>query len=251
MGDRCFLAAVAFLLAGAAAPAVSRAQAGPPETLAEAASRGDLAGAQALIKAGADPNAKDSYDYTPMMWAIRRGNLSMAQLLFSANAKLPAPSPSFAPMALAAQSGNAGLVSFLAGQGLDPNAKTSLGKTAMSFAAASGSTATVQALLNAHADVNAADSRGQTPLIAAAQLGEPAMAGYLVDHGAMVNAADSFGYTALMWAAQDGSLPAVQALLSRGANAGLKSKAGLTAAQIARGRGYDAIARAILSGAGP
>ncbi len=235
-----------FFLAGVVAvPASSWAQAGPPQTLAEAASRGDLAGAQALIKAGADPNATDSYGYTPAMWAIRRGNPSMLQLLLSASARLPAPTPSFVPMAVAARSGSAALVSLLAAKGADPNAKAALGKTPMIFAAASGSTATVQALIAARADINAADNRGQTPLIAAAQLGEAAMAGYLVDHGAAVNAADSFGYTALMWAAQDGSLATVQALLARGANAGLKSKAGRAAAEIARERGYSAIARAL------
>ena len=41
-----------------------------------------------LLKAGADPNAKNKYDYTPLHWAAKHGHLESGKLLISKNASL-------------------------------------------------------------------------------------------------------------------------------------------------------------------
>jgi len=55
-----------------------------------AADRGHVAVAQVLSAAGADLNAKDDYDYTPLHWAAFKGRVEVAQVLVAAGADLNA-----------------------------------------------------------------------------------------------------------------------------------------------------------------
>jgi hypothetical protein len=100
--------------------------------------RGDIAQAQALLAAKADPNARDSSGWTALMYASYRGQ-----------------SPELIQMLLAS--------------GADPNLRSEMGQTAL-MAAVLGTNETVavaRALISSGADVNAQDWNGENAIMLA------------------------------------------------------------------------------------
>ena len=136
-----------------------------------------------------------------------------------------------------------------------PAARTSLageageGHTALMCAALGGDTARVKALLDHGANVNAKDSEGHTALMFAVVNLHRDVVELLLEHGADVNARADDGATALLLAASGGDAPLVRALLDRGADRGCKfTRTGKTAANVARERGYTAVAELLEKG---
>lgn len=108
----------------------------------------------------------------------------------------------------AARKGDAELVKALLAKGVDVNAKTEYGATALSFAADKGHAEVVKVLLDKKADVNVKDTYYKaTPLSWAVSKGHLDIAKLLVDAGA--EDADA----ALLAAAQKGNLDLAQAAL--------------------------------------
>lgn len=87
---------------------------------------------KALIRKGADVNAKAALGSTALMIACVKGDLNIIRALISA--------------------------------GADVNAKTTLGNTALMIACEKGDLNIVRALISAGADVNAKDEKGRTAL---------------------------------------------------------------------------------------
>jgi len=67
----------------------------------------------------------------------------------------------------------------------------------------------------------------------------------LLAYGALPNARDKRGNTALHGAADGGHVEVVLLLLSRNADRSIRNTDGLTAADVARGRGYDQVLKAL------
>ena len=67
-------------------PAVSKIDRG----LIRAAARGDLSDVLAALKNGANPNARDKYNLTALIWAARRGSWPVAEALLAAGADVEA-----------------------------------------------------------------------------------------------------------------------------------------------------------------
>jgi hypothetical protein len=108
----------------------------------------------------------------------------------------------------AARRGDAAAVDDLLKQGVDVNAKTSYGATALSYACWRGNVEVVQRLLDAMADVNVADSFYKaTPLAFAALKGHAPVVKLLLKKGA------EGGADALKTAASQGSVEVVKAIL--------------------------------------
>ena len=110
-----------------------QALAGVNEELFRAIEKGNLALVKQLISKGADVNAKDELEMTPLEAAVEKGNLS--------------------------------IVKYLVAKGADVNSKNKLmfGWTPLHFAA-ERSLEVVKYLVSKGADVNAKDENGQTPL---------------------------------------------------------------------------------------
>ena len=88
--------------------------------------------------------------------------------------------------------------------GVDVNARTREGRTALMFAVINMHAATVQTLLEFGADVNAQSDLGFTPLILAACSGDARIAQALLDRGADVSKTLRSGQTALSHATEHG-----------------------------------------------
>jgi len=170
-------------------------------TVADAAMNGDLPVMFALLKEGANPNARGSFGTPPLHWRVRVGDVEAAKRLLKA--------------------------------GADPNGLTERGVSPLSLAIGNGNPEMVSLLLSAGADANHIDPAGETHLMTAAQVGVLAVVDQLLKHGAHVDARDqNYGQTALMFAARAGAADIVSALLEHGANPNVATFVGETPAFI-------------------
>ena len=114
--------------------------------------------------------------------------------------------------------------------GIDLEARSANGKTALMMAAYKHNREAVDALLAKGAKVN---QTGWTPLHYAASAGDLAIMKVFLERGAKVDALAPTNITPLMFAAREGQEEAVRLLLASGADPSLKSSHGWTATQFA------------------
>ena len=144
-----------------------------------AAAYGSADAVRMLLAAGADPNARNAFDATPLMWSAVEPEK----------------------------------VRVLVGAGADVNAKSKMGRTAVWLAAANdGSSATVKFLLEHGAKLDGSE------ILAATAANDSATIRLLLDKGANVNAKDPVGMTPLLNAAMNGNTRIAEMLLARGAD---------------------------------
>jgi ankyrin repeat protein len=216
--------------------------------LFSAATEGKIAMMDALLKAGADPNAKDENgmtalrhvawtgknqvnvtkrliaakadvnltaddDWTPLiqvMYADPSVAVPVAQLLLQAGADASiVNNEGNSALMLAAKRGMPALIPALVKGGADINAR--------GLAAEEGQTAVVQALLDANADPNLGNRDNQTPLMQAAMKDRVDIITLLLAHCARTDLVDSFfKMNALKFAKSDAARSAIQS--GKGAN---------------------------------
>ena len=123
--------------------------------------------------------------------------------------------------------------------GINVDARSRNGDTALMVAAFLSDAVAVQALLERGAEVN---RPGWTPLHYAASSGGVLVIRLLLDHDAYIDAESPNKTTPLMMAARAGRREAVQYLLDEGADLSLKNDAGLNASDFARAQGHVDIA---------
>ncbi len=153
-----------------------------------------------LILQGADVNARDGTDWTPLMWAARNNAVNIALLLLS--------------------------------KGANTNAKTNnhSGETALHLCATYNCVDIANELLKNGADINLKENySGETPLIASVRHGYIELSRLFLGNGADVNATSNDGFTALILAANYNSTEIPRLLLNKGANVNAMSKDGFTA----------------------
>jgi ankyrin repeat protein len=144
-----------------------------------AAAYGGAESISILLAAGANANARNDFEATPLMWSVVE--------------------PEKVRMLVAA--------------GADVNAKSKMGRTPVWLAAANdGSSATVKLLLESGARLDG------TEILAATAANDMATIRLLLEKGAKVNVKDPVGTTPLLNAAANGNTKAAEMLLARGAD---------------------------------
>jgi ankyrin repeat protein len=181
-----FLAVLLTSMAGVALAGAAFAQ----SEIADAASTGNKAEIERLLKSGADVNAQQADGATALQWAAYRGDAILAGMLLEAGAKPGLANRNGAtPLWLAAARGDAAVIEILLKGGADANEQLPLGRRPLMLAARSGNVDAVHALLQHGADVNASETeRGTTALMQAADQGHAGVLKELIEHGANVAA---------------------------------------------------------------
>lgn len=183
---------------------------------------------KALLKAGADVNAKTKDEETALMLAVDGGHMDCVKALLEAGADVNAKNKNgWTALMAAVAKNNVDCVKVLLKAGADVNAKDKDGVTTLMRAVLKGHTDCVKTLLKAEADVNAKLKDGSTALMIAATLGYADCVKALIAAGADINAKeDKKGYTALMFAVDLRHTDCVKALREAVANAKNKEMKG-------------------------
>ena len=256
--------------------------------IVDAARRGDLAAARALIGRRVDVNAAAPDGTTALHWAAERDDLALLDALVKAGANVRVTTRhGVAPLSLAALNGSGAAVGRLLAAGADPNTKMAGDETALMTAARAGGVEALRGLLAAGADPSArAGGTGQTALMWAASRNNAAAVRLLVEAGAdikvrtgragpsprqdpgataaqalvtnfeggrsMFNSPPATGFTAFLFAVRGGAIDAVRALLDAGANVNDTLSDGSSALVVAAANAHWELASLLLDrGADP
>ena len=169
------------------------AAADPP--LVEAARRGDIAQARALLARKTDANTLSVDGGTALHAAVQREDAQMVDLLLRA--------------------------------GADAKTANRYGVTPIYIAAIHSNGAIIERLLIAGANPNTAMPDGETVLMTAARTGKVEALKVLIARGANIRALEpTKGQSALMWAAAENNAAAVKLLVEAGANLHERSRGG-------------------------
>ena len=188
----------------------------------------------ACLAAGADVDARDERDVTPLHWAaVANQDPAVIEALLAAGADLEARAPALidiTPLHAAAEGNeNPAVLEVLLAAGANPMARSTDGRTAMHFAATNNeSPKVIEVLSAAGADPNELDQDNNAPLDLALRQANPEMLEVLLAVGADPNAPDPNGNTPLHRAALRERPAAIEVLLAGGADPDARDQEGNT-----------------------
>jgi len=239
--------------------------------LVEAVKTGDRAGAISLLEQHVSAKLGEPDGTTALHWAVHHDDVDLAQRLIRAGADVNAVNQyQITPMAEASIIGNTVMIETLLKAGADANAKNGDGQTALMGIARTGNVEAARLLLERGADVNAKENwRGQTALMWAVAAGLPEMVKELVAHKADLNARSNVnqwdrdvtaeprrkymplgGWTPLLFAAREGCLECARILVKAGADLNIQDPDGVSPIVTATVNGhYDIAAYLVEKGA--
>ncbi len=176
----------------------------PPPLHAAAAHARDPAVIAAMVRAGADVNARGDWDKTPLHEAAEKGTPEVVRALLEAGADVNARPRGFdpysgvanTPLHFAARNPDPQVATALLEAGADVHARGQDRTTPLHFAASNRNPAVAELLLEAGAEVNAGGTDGITPLHnAAARNSNPDVLAVLLQAGADVHARGAYNHT--------------------------------------------------------
>ena len=185
-----------------------------------------------LIKNGADVNAHNKKNITPLVLAVESGNSKIVEALTAVRASMDdsfvraimagktaavgtmlekrminvntvRDAGNLSPVIYAVMASNLEMLKLLCESGASLSAKDNNGCGALFYAAVSGDVDILKYLFNDRGlkyAVNNTDNSGRTPLFSAAENGNGEAVRFLLDNGANPNIADNNGHKAIDWA---------------------------------------------------
>jgi len=241
--------------------------------LHRASLKGDLSKLKELLVEGADINAKDGYQLTPLDYALAAGQSNAAKFLLNQGADINIhKTPRYRDYSLLHRATRAGLLEivqiliekgipvdinhfgtalhvaasyghkeiaeFLISKGASLDSKGQGNQsTPLHVAASIGDTDIVELLITNGADINASDYRGRTPLDVARQRSHTKIVDVLRQHGAKETLYGAFIL---------GDTNEVKSLISQGADINIKWPNGVTLLHVAAEKGYKDIAKLLI-----
>ena len=182
-------------------------------TLHLAASGGHLQVVQMLLERGADINARNNADETPLYETLEYINYKLADRYLD-------------------------VMRVLLEHGADIDTQNNAQWAPLHRASYYGSLQATRVLLEHNANVQLRNNKGRTALHYARQ---PDVVQLLLDQGVDADIQDDDGSTTLHAASSEGKLEVVQLLLKHGVNTEARNKIGQTPFEVALGRGHQAI----------
>ena len=251
-GWHLFLLPLALVISGVS---FASAHTSGEAVLAEAAKNRNREVVRALVRQGADVNARQPDGATALHWAARWDDVETATLLVDAAASVNAHTDlGVTPLYLACLNGSPRMVEALLTAGADVTSTRPTGETVLMTCSRSGSVDGVRQLLAHGADVGAREHRqGQTALMWAAAQGHADVAHVLIERGADVHAkTGEAGFAPLLFAARNGARDVARILLAEGADIDQAASDGTNALVAATIMGHWELAQYLLEhGADP
>ncbi len=223
------------------------AMAAPDLRLVTAAKGQDWAGVRALV-AQVDVNTREPDGASALLWAAQWDHRPTAEALLAAGADPNAANIyGVTPLYFAATNGSAALTALLLTHGARASNALLTGETILMTAARTGNLAVVDALLAAGADLAAREKdKGQTALLWALAECHRQVVARLVERGADIRAKTTSGYTPLLFAVRHGDIDSVRLFLAKGAPVNETAVDGTTPLLMAVVRGHVEIAELLL-----
>lgn len=183
---------------------------------------GDLSVINGLLEYGADPNLQDHDGWTAAMHAVRNNDPKIMRLLgkFKANFSLQ-NHDGMTALGLAAYTNRANAAVGILDAGANPDDVMGASRyTALMIAANQGNLQMMQILLQYKANPNARNAGGVTPLMISSVRNQEMQVLLLLKSGADPELKDDEGKTALMLAEENGAIKAAEVLKQQGKNFG-------------------------------
>ena len=194
-----------------------------------AAAAGAVDSIRALISAGADIEGRCFNDYTPLHLAAAAGEANSILALIALWADIEARNITWGtPLHLAASNGKVNSILALIGRWADIEARNEEGFTPLHLASATAKVNSMDVLIRYGADLEAKSDEGSTPLYLAVALEKVESVRALIGAGADVNARLDLGSTPLHLAAATGKVKSMPVLISAGANVDARDNYGGT-----------------------
>lgn len=179
-----------------------------------------------LLENGADVNARNTKNKTPLFAAAKSSNARVVKLLIEYGADVNAcNNKNETPLFAAAKLTDATLTKLLLENGADVRARDACEKTALHFAISGD---VVKLLLEHGADVNAADQLGRSPLFNVVGLRDPAAVEALVAGGADVTLLSKSGESVMFAISRFTQVSTLEMLVEHGAPVNITSSANNT-----------------------
>lgn len=151
--------------------------------LISAVVKGNIALSEFLINNGADVNATDGFGETALMWAVTNGNAVLSEFLISNGADVNAKTDGFGETALMWVR-NVEVAKILIDSGVDINAVSKYGMTALMYAIRENNVEVAKLLIENGADVNIVSNKGETALSLATKEKNDELVKFLKSSGA-------------------------------------------------------------------
>jgi ankyrin repeat protein len=209
-----------------------------------ASRKGRLEAARLLSELVTDINHQDLLGHTPLHVAAENGHYDIARLLLDCGADVNAREKNFrTPLHLAVE---LAVTRVLLERGAEVDARDEMDWTPLHFASQQGHLELMRLLLRHGADVFARDNEDQTVLHKASEHGDPDVVRWLIDRKVDPSAEDEDKETPLFPASRNGKLEATQLLLDAGANVNHRDRQDMTPLHGASENGHDTVTQLLL-----